>query len=112
MPVKVRVYAGFDYKSRLAVDAVREAAVILAAEYAVKVDVEVLEFPFGDDESGELGLPEVWVGDRLVARGEPPSIAAIVDAAFKELERGLAGSVGIPLPPLANEEGENGLLSV
>lgn len=109
--MKIRVYAGFDYKSRLAVNAVREAAVILAAEYAVKVDVEILEFPFGDGESGELGLPEVWVGDRIIARGEAPSIAAIVDAAFNGLEKDFS-ETGLQLPPLANKEGEESLLSV
>lgn len=113
MPVKVRVYAGLDYKSRLAVQAVREASVILATAYSVPVDVEILEFPVGDDESGALGLPEVWVGGRLMSRGEPPSISSIVDAVFGELEKGLAGAPGaLPLPPLADEEGENSLLSV
>ncbi len=111
MPVKITVYAGFDSLSRMAVRVAREASLILAAEYSLPVEVEVVELPFTDEDASAAGLPEVWVDGKLVSRGSIPSLTDIVDEAFKSIQEslGVPGSLGFPL---AYEEGEKGLLGV
>lgn len=94
--LKITVYAGFDWRSRLAVKVAREAAVHISRTYAIPVEVEVLELPVGDmDDDAEV--PVVIVGGREVSKGEVPSLVDIVDEAFKGIEEEL-GPLGIPVP--------------
>ena len=111
MPVRITVYAGFDSASRMAVRVVREASVILAVEYSLPVEVEVVELPFTDEDAVAAGLPEVWVNGRMVSSGSVPSMSSIIDEAFRSIQEslGVPGGLGFPL---AYEEGEKGLLGV
>ena len=94
--LRITVYAGFDWRSRLTVKVVREAAVHISRTYAIPVEVEVLELPVGDmDDDAEV--PVVLVGGREVSRGDVPSMVDIVDEAFKGIAEEL-GPLGLSIP--------------
>ncbi|MCE4613208.1 MAG: hypothetical protein F7C07_05185 [Desulfurococcales archaeon] len=82
---KIVVYSGLDGTSRLAVRVVREAAVLLARNYGVEVDVEVTEIPVGDTEAAQHGLPIIKVNDEVLAQASVPSLSLIVDRVFEYL---------------------------
>lgn len=109
MPVEIIVYAGFDWRSRLAVEAARQASLVLVSTYGIEAPVDVVELPYGDLDAGEAGLPEVRVEGKIVARGRVPHIDEILDAAFEVLEERFPGAWKALL---WDEEGEKGLLGV
>lgn len=82
---KIIVYSGLDGISRLAVRVVREAAILLARNYGVEVDIEVTEIPVGDTEAPEHGLPLIKVNDEVVAQASVPSLSIIIDKVFEDL---------------------------
>ncbi len=95
--LKITVYAGFDWRSRLAVRVAREAAMHIARTYGIPVEVEVLELPVGDIDADEEGVPVVIVGGREVSAGGVPSLVDIVDEAFRIIADEVS-AVGLPVP--------------
>lgn len=67
----------------------------MASAYGISVDVDVLELPVGETDSEAESLPVVYVGDKLLARGEVPAISKLVEGVFEVLEESL------PLPKLS-----------
>ncbi|MEM1640057.1 MAG: hypothetical protein QW065_00070 [Acidilobaceae archaeon] len=62
----------------------------MASTYGISVDVDVLELPIGETDSEAERIPVVYVEDKLVALGEPPSFYALLEAVFKVLEESLS----------------------
>ncbi|MEB3773808.1 MAG: hypothetical protein GSR86_02625 [Desulfurococcales archaeon] len=88
--LKITVYAGYDWRSRLAVRVVREAGVYIAGTYGIPVDVEVVEVPVGDVDAESSGVPTVILEGRRVSSGSVPSLVDIVDEAFRLIEEEVA----------------------
>ena len=84
--VKITVYAGFDWRSRLAVRVAREAGLYISRTYGIPIEVEVIELPLGDLDASSEGVPVVIVGGHEVSAGDVPSIVDIVDTIFNSLE--------------------------
>ncbi|MCE4604557.1 MAG: arsenic metallochaperone ArsD family protein [Aeropyrum sp.] len=101
---EITVYAGIDWRGRLAAAVAREAASILAREYSVSVDVDILEIPVDGVEAERRGLPLVIVDGVVIAEGRVPSIEEIVDEVFKSIE--LASSIGPAGFPVFEDEWE------
>ncbi|MEB3780444.1 MAG: hypothetical protein GSR85_09510 [Desulfurococcales archaeon] len=91
--LKISIYAGFDWRSRLSAKVAREAAIIIAKTYGIPVEVEVIDVPVGDIDAEEHGIPLVLVNERQVSSGSIPSIVSLIDSAFEEIERELGPSV-------------------
>jgi hypothetical protein len=108
------VHGGFDWASSVTIRKVKEAVVILASKYSIDISFDQVIIPIGEDEAGQLGLPEVVVvyngRRRTVSQGRVPGTDEIVDAVFELMEEEL----GPLLPPLrlGDEKAEEGLLSV
>jgi hypothetical protein len=110
MTIKIRVYAGFDWRSRAAVKVVKEASLILTSHYGIHVLLDVIELPYNDLEAFSAGLPQVLVENKTIVRGRIPHIDEILDACFDVLEERFERPWY--LVPLGNEEREKSFLSV
>jgi hypothetical protein len=110
MTLRIRVYAGFDWRSKSATKIVKEASLILASHYGIHVNVDVIELPYNDLEASSAGLPQVVIEGRTVVRGRIPHIDEVIDACFDVLEERFEKPWY--LVPLGHKEREKGLLGV
>ncbi len=110
MTLKIRVYAGFDWRSRSAVKIVKEASLILATHYGIHVSVDVIELPYNDLEASSAGLPQVVVEGKTLTRGKIPHLDEILDKCFDILEERFESPWY--LVPLGDKKREESLLRV
>lgn len=95
--VEITLYVGLDWKSRIAERMVKEALAILAKEYGVSVEFNLVEIPVDGFEAEREGIPSVIVDGVVVAEGSIPSMEAVIDEVFKALEDKVgAGPGGFP----------------
>ena len=91
--LKISIYAGFDWRSRLSTKVAKEAAIIITRTYGIPVEIDIVEVPVGDMDAEENGIPLVFVNGRQVSSGGVPSIVGLIDSAFEEIERELGPSI-------------------
>lgn len=85
-PTRVKAYLGFDWRSDVTRRVLRDFQKLMSSTYGLAVDIDILELPVGETDSEAENLPVVYLGDRLVAAGEVPSISQLVESAFRLLE--------------------------
>ena len=95
--LKVKAYVGVDHAGTLTKRVLREFQLYVAEVYGIKVDVDVIELPLVEEE-GEGVIPLVIVNDRIVSKGEPPSLSRLLDEVFQSIEMGLTKTLmGFPV---------------
>ena len=100
---RIVVYASLDYEGRMAVRVAKDAAVILAREYGVPVDVEIVEVPVSGEEARSHGLPTVYVNSRKITEGVVPALSDLVDEVFKSISEGVESLYGFPVLAVGQE---------
>jgi hypothetical protein len=95
--LKIKAYVGVDHAGTLTKRVLREFQLYVAEVYGIKVDVDVIELPLVEEE-GEGVIPLVIVNDRIVSKGEPPSLSRLVDEVFQSIEMELTRTLmGFPV---------------
>ncbi|MEB3787824.1 MAG: hypothetical protein GSR78_03610 [Desulfurococcales archaeon] len=105
--VTVTLYIGFDWESRIAWRVARDVQVLLAREYGVQVDLDVVEVPVGDVDE-EKQVPTIIVDGRPVSSGKVPSMAALIEAVFDAIADQV-GVRGVGLPEVTADLAETGV---
>ena len=100
---RIVVYASLDYEGRMAIRVAKDAAVILAREYGVPVDVEIVEVPASGEEARAHGLPIVYIDGRRISEGVVPAISDLVDEVFKSISEGVESLYGFPVLAVGQE---------
>lgn len=77
-------------KSEITRRVLKDFQILMASTYGLPLEVDIVELPVGETDSEARELPIVYIEGRLVARGDIPSLADLVEAVFKLLEDTLA----------------------